>query len=78
MLKHHLEEFVKQFKWVLVSREQWDIMKATPPETLTDVQRAARFYYLQRLAFGARVASQSFGVTTTTAPGSICCGSRKN
>jgi len=35
------------------------------PATLTDVQRAARFWYLQKLAFGGRAASQTFGTTTT-------------
>lgn len=39
----------------------------TKPETLTDIQRAARFYYLQHHAFGGRVSGQSFG-TATTAP----------
>jgi len=35
-------------------------------DTLTDVQRAARFYYLQRLAFGAKAVSQTFGTATTS------------
>ena len=30
--------------------------------TLTDLERAARFLYLQRTAFGGKVAGQSFGV----------------
>lgn len=30
------------------------------------MQRAARFYYLQRLAFGSKVVGQSFGVSATT------------
>lgn len=64
----HLEEFVRQFKWALTSRQvfQWEQMKR--PETLTDIQRAARFYYLQRNAFGGRVAGQSFGTSTTAGP----------
>lgn len=66
VVKHHLEEFVRQFRWAITSRQLFEWTKATPPETLTDIQRAARFYYLQRLAFGARVASQSFGTATTT------------
>ena len=35
-------------------------------ETLTDVQRAARFFYLQKLCFGAKVEGQTFGVATTS------------
>ena len=34
---------------------------------MTDIQRAARFFYLQHHAFGGKVAGQTFG-TATTAP----------
>jgi DNA adenine methylase len=68
VVKHHLEELYKQFKWALTSRQNWDWLQATPPETLTDVQRAARFLYLQKLAFGGRVDEQSFGTATTARP----------
>lgn len=68
VVKHHLEEFVRQFKWALSSRQvyEWEQMKA--PETLTDIQRAARFFYLQKLAFGGKVEGQTFGTATTTRP----------
>jgi len=68
VVKHHLEEFVRQFKWALISRQIYAWLKATPEETLTDIQRAARFYYLQKMAFGAKVTSQHFGTATTSAP----------
>ncbi len=68
VVKHHLEEFMRQFRWALVSREIFKWAQVTPPETLTDIQRAARFYYLQRLCFGAKVEGQTFGVATTSKP----------
>lgn len=68
VIKHHLEEFVRQFKWALVSRQIYGWLKVTPEETLTDIQRAARFYYLQKMAFGAKVANQTFGTATTAPP----------
>lgn len=68
VVKHHLEEFVRQFKWALSSREVFKWLKDTPPETLTDVQRAARFFYLQQLAFGGKVEGQTFGTATTAPP----------
>ncbi|WP_027714890.1 DNA adenine methylase [Desulfuromonas sp. TF] len=68
VVKHHLEELYKQFKWALSSRQNWHWLQSTPPETLTDVQRAARFLYLQKLAFGGRVDGQSFGTATTSRP----------
>lgn len=69
VVQHHLEEFVRQFKWTLVSRQNWDWLQATAVATLTDVQRAARFYYLQHQAFGGKVVGQNFGTATTAPPG---------
>lgn len=68
VIKHHLDEFVQQFRWALVSRQIYRWMKDTPEETLTDIQRAARFFYLQKQAFGGKVADHTFGTTTTSAP----------
>jgi DNA adenine methylase len=68
VVKHHLEEFVRQFKWALTSRQVFEWEKLSRPETLTDIQRAARFYYLQRNAFGGLVDGQSFGSSTTSGP----------
>lgn len=66
VVRHHLEEFVRQFKWALTSRQVFKWAQLTDPSTLTDVQRAARFFYLQKLTFGAKVEGQTFGVATTT------------
>lgn len=44
-------------------------LKDTPSETLTDIQRAARFFYLQHSAFGGRVDGQTYGTATTAPPG---------
>lgn len=68
VVQHHLEEFVRQFKWALTSRQVFEWEKMKRPETLTDIQRAARFYYLQKNAFGGKVNGQSFGTATTTGP----------
>lgn len=69
VVQHHLEEFVRQFKWALSSRQVFEWLKITQPETLTDIQRAARFYYLQQSAFGGKVEGQSYGTATTAPPG---------
>lgn len=68
VVKHHLEEFTRQFKWALTSRQIYKWLQITPEETLTDIQRAARFFYLQKNAFGGKVSGQSFGTATTTGP----------
>ncbi len=66
VVQHHLEEFCKQFKHALISRQIYEWMQLSVPETLTDIQRAARFFYLQKLSFGARVTGQAFGTATTS------------
>lgn len=64
VLQNHLEEFLRQFKWLLQSREQfndWKNQIAGPG--LTDIQKATRYYYIQRLCFGGKVAQRNFGVS---------------
>lgn len=68
VVKHHMLEFCNQFRWAVTSRQVFEWMKVTPPDTLTDIQRAARFYYLQKLAFGAKASGRSFGTSATTRP----------
>lgn len=68
VVQHHLEEFVRQFKWALVSRQMFEWLKSASIELMTDIQRAARFYYLQHTAFGAKVSGQTFGTATTARP----------
>lgn len=64
-VKHHLPEVCAQFKWMLVARDEFDRFLATPAETLTDIQRAARFYYLAKTAFGAKINKPTFGIAAT-------------
>ncbi|KUF27288.1 DNA adenine methylase [Xanthomonas phaseoli] len=64
-VRHHLDEFVRMFRWSLVSRQMFEWAPMERPETLTDIQRAARFYYLQKLAFGGKVEGQTFGVVAS-------------
>ena len=68
VIQSHPEEFCRQFKWALSSRTIYRWLQDIPVETLTDIQRAARFYYLQKLAFGGHVSGQTFGTATTTPP----------
>lgn len=65
VVANHLEEFVRQFKWAITSRQVFKWMQETKPGTLTDIQRAARFFYLQHHAFGGKVDGQNFGTATT-------------
>lgn len=68
VIQHHPEELIRQFKYALSSRQVFDWLKEQPTDPLTDIQRAARFYYLQKLGFGGKVAGRTFGTATTTPP----------
>jgi DNA adenine methylase len=61
VVKNHLEEFIRQFKYALSSRDIFKWLQETQPYTLTDIQRAARFFYLQQQAFGGKVDGQGWG-----------------
>ena len=69
VVSNHLEEFIKQYKWCLSSREWFqDWNDQLKGRGLTDIQRAARYYYTQRLAYGGRVRNRSYGVQTDGPP----------
>ncbi|MHA6717883.1 DNA adenine methylase [Sphingomonas sp. RS6] len=65
VLQEHYPYLIDMLRFRVASRAEFERLKAMPPERLTDLQRAARFLYLQRLAFGGRVNGRTFGVDTT-------------
>src|SRR5882672_3725290 len=42
----HYQELVRYLNYLVVSRTWFELFKKTPPETLTDVQRAAQLFFL--------------------------------
>lgn len=62
ILQRHYPQFMDCLKFQITSRREFDRLTKTDPSTLTDLERAARFLYLQRTAFGGKVRGQSFGV----------------
>jgi DNA adenine methylase len=67
ILQRHYPQFMETLKFQVTSRREFERLKASDPSTLTDLERAARFLYLQRLAFGGKVAGQNFGVSAGAA-----------
>lgn len=63
VLQRHYQAFLDMLRWQLSSRTEFERLNAQDPDTLTDLERAARFLYLQRLSFGGKVAGRSFGVS---------------
>ena len=64
VLQRHYVAFLEMLRFQLSSRAEFDRLMATDPETLTDLERAARFLYVQRTAFGGRVSGRNFGVSS--------------
>ncbi|MBT9291874.1 DNA adenine methylase [Prosthecodimorpha staleyi] len=62
ILQNHYQAFMDMLRWQLTSRDEFERLNGMDPERLTDLQRAARFLYLQRLSFGGKVAGRTFGV----------------
>jgi DNA adenine methylase len=54
-VQHHPEEFLRQVRWNLRSRQEFNRLCASPPQLLTDIQRAARIYYLLRTGYGGKL-----------------------
>ncbi|SRR6266404_265042 len=64
----HHEELIRLLRFTLASRTLYKIAANANPDTLTDIQRAARFFYLQKNSFGGLVVRRSyhFSVTKTS------------
>jgi DNA adenine methylase len=63
VVKNHLEEFIRYLKWILVARDEFERFKMENPETLTDIQRAVRFYYLLKTGYASRIKNPSISVS---------------
>ena len=55
ILQRHYQAFLEMIRWQLSTRADWDRLMRVDPSTLTDLERAARFLFLQRMAFGGKV-----------------------
>lgn len=58
--KHHPQALVDEMRLSLTSRIEFQRLLGMDPTTLTDVQRAARFFVLQRLRYGGKPCSNHF------------------
>jgi len=64
VVKNHLDEFIRYLRWILVSRDEFDRFKKESPDTLTDIQKAVRFYYLVKNGYGSRIVQPTFSIST--------------
>lgn len=60
ILQRHYQQFLDQLRFQTYSRAEFERLKATDPDLLTDLERAARFLYVQVTSFGGM--GSQFGV----------------
>ncbi|OLP44755.1 DNA adenine methylase [Rhizobium oryziradicis] len=65
ILQRHYQPLMDHMRFQLFSRREFDNLAAMDPETLTDIERAARFLYLQRSAFAGKIVGRHFGADLT-------------
>jgi DNA adenine methylase len=63
MLQRHFVAFTDMLKWQITARADFERLAAAVPDTLTDLERAARFLYLQRTAYSGRITHRIFGTS---------------
>lgn len=64
LLQRHYQQLLDVLKWQVSSRAEFERLVGLDPGRLTDLERAARFLYLQRASFGGR--GQHFGISRTS------------
>lgn len=62
VLQEHYVAFLDLLRFQITTQANFERLVAVDPATLTDLQRAARFLYLQRVAFGGKISGRTFGL----------------
>jgi DNA adenine methylase len=64
----HHPELLRHLRYAVASRRLFDLYRSQDAAVLTDVQRAARFLYLQKSGFGGKVVGRTYGNRVTSRP----------
>ncbi len=64
----HYQELVRCLRFTVASRRLHELLTNTPTQILTDIQRAARFFYLQKNSFGGLVVRRNFHYSVGARP----------
>jgi DNA adenine methylase len=66
--QQHYEEFIRYFRFMVHSRAWYALLKATDPNSLTDIQRAARYMYLLKNCYAGLVRNLDYCVSVVQPP----------
>lgn len=69
VVKSQHKAFVQAFEWLLVSRKSFYEFRAQDTETLGEIERAVRFFYIIKSCFGGKWSGATFGYSRTSKPG---------
>lgn len=64
----HYQELLRYLRFMIVGRNWYKKLQKTPPESLTDIQRAGRYFYLQKSTFGGKVINQNYAIQVVQPP----------
>jgi DNA adenine methylase len=67
--QQHHAELVRCLNFTLSSREWFSLFEKQNPDSLTDIQRAARLFYLQKNAYAGLVRNPHYSLSVTQPPG---------
>jgi len=70
ILQRHYPQFLEVLRFQLTTRAEFNRLVDTNPDTLTDLERAARFLYLQRRPLAAKSRAATSG-SPRTAPAAL-------
>ena len=65
IVQRHPEALIQQIRYLLNARAEFDHQLNRAPDGLTDIERAARFLYLQRVCYGGKTVEQTYTASTT-------------
>src|SRR5882762_5409201 len=64
----HYEELLRYLRFVVVSRKWYELFESQNPKSLTDIQRAARFFYLRKTSYAGLVKRQNYNYSVVGPP----------
>lgn len=71
-VQNNYDEFINECKYLLVSRDLFEEYKNTDISNLSELERAIRFFYINRTCFGGDMDKPRFG-TANSRRSSLCC-----
>lgn len=63
ILQRHYLQLMEILQFQITSRREFERLNSCEPGTLTDLERAARFIYLQKTCFSGRIVGRTFGIS---------------